>query len=57
MGTACGTSLSSCPATAGTPPVAINVCYDRQTSEDNCGICGMRCSGATPNCVAGVCTS
>ncbi|MFO0605271.1 MAG: hypothetical protein U0324_18980 [Polyangiales bacterium] len=54
-GTACGTGLTSCGATSGTPPVSINVCYDLQTADENCGMCGNRCMGMTPNCVAGVC--
>jgi hypothetical protein len=54
-GTACGAGLNSCPAMSG--PTMINVCYDRQTSEENCGACGTRCMGATPNCIAGVCSA
>jgi len=36
----------------------INVCYDRQTSIENCGTCGTRCGGVdggAPTCSGGVC--
>lgn len=33
------------------------VCVNEQTDNNNCGSCGHVCSGATPSCVAGVCSA
>jgi hypothetical protein len=46
--------LTQCTAMAGMPPVSINVCYDLQSSAENCGSCGNRCPMGQ-NCVSGGC--
>jgi hypothetical protein len=36
---------------------ATATCHNFQTENNNCGGCGITCSGATPDCIAGICSA
>ena len=65
-GTTCGAnetctpngSSATCQATTTCTSPQVNcdnTCVDTATDDNNCGSCGNECTGATPDCVGGVC--
>ncbi|GAB4198582.1 MAG: hypothetical protein OHK0013_07940 [Sandaracinaceae bacterium] len=62
MGTACTTpAMGQCSGTSATCGCApgftpcSGVCVDTATDPLNCGMCGMTCTGGTPNCAGSTC--